>query len=80
MRGFILSVGFVLLFLGAVVSLDAQEVVGQRALLDQYCIACHNGRMQAGNLELDSADIGDVASNPVPVSYTHLTLPTILLV
>ncbi|GIT66541.1 MAG: hypothetical protein Ct9H300mP25_00130 [Acidobacteriota bacterium] len=27
-------------------------------------IACHNGRMQAGNLELDSADIGDVASNP----------------
>lgn len=64
MRGFIFSLGFVLLFLGAVVSLEAQEVVGQRALLDQYCVACHNGRMQAGNLELDSADVGDVASSP----------------
>ena len=63
-RDFILSLGFVPLFLVAVVSLDAQEVAGQRALLDQYCIACHNGRTQAGNLELDSADVGDVASNP----------------
>ena len=64
MRGFIFPLGFALLFLGAVVSLEAQEVVGQRALLDQYCIACHNGRMQAGNLELDSADVDDVASSP----------------
>ena len=64
MRDFILSLGFVPLFLVAVVSLDAQEVAGQRALLDQYCIACHNGRTQAGNLALDSADVGDVASNP----------------
>ena len=63
MRDFIVSLGFVPLFLGAVVSLDAQEVVGQRALIDQYCIACHNGRTQAGNLELDTADVGDVASN-----------------
>ena len=63
-RDFILSLGFVPLFLVAVVSLDAQEVAGQRALLDQYCIACHNGRTQAGNLELDSTDVGDVASNP----------------
>ena len=64
MRGFIFSLGFVLLFLSAVVSLEAQEVVGQRALLDQYCVACHNGRVQAGNLELDSADVGDVGSSP----------------
>lgn len=44
---------------------EPTTVSPQRALLDQYCIACHNGRTQAGNLELDSADISNVASDPV---------------
>ncbi|SVB24968.1 uncharacterized protein METZ01_LOCUS177822, partial [marine metagenome] len=43
---------------------EPTTVSPQRALLDQYCIACHNGRTQAGNLELDSADISNVASDP----------------
>ena len=51
-REFILSLGFVPLFLVAVVSLDAQEVAGQRALLDQYCIACHNGRTKLETVNL----------------------------
>jgi len=64
LRGITFLLGFSLLLSGKVVSLEAQEASGQRVLLDQYCIACHNGRMQAGNLELDSADVDDVAADP----------------
>src|ERR1700719_300268 len=32
----------------------------QRALVDQYCVVCHNQRVKAGDLLLDKADI----SNP----------------
>ena len=64
LRGITFLLGFSLLLSGKVASLEAQEASGQRVLLDQYCIACHNGRMQAGNLELDSADVDDVAADP----------------
>ena len=33
----------------------------QRALLDQYCVTCHNARLRTAGLELDTADLGDVA-------------------
>ena len=33
----------------------------QRALLDRYCVTCHNARLQTAGLELDTADLGDVA-------------------
>ena len=39
--------------------------------------------MSAGTIDIQVPDIGDfkdVAVIEVPVSYTHLTLPTILLV
>src|SRR5262245_37514653 len=36
----------------------------QRALLDQYCVTCHNGRAKAGNLMLDSLDVAAVGSHP----------------
>src|SRR5688572_25082599 len=35
----------------------------QRALLDAYCVTCHNQRMKAGNLLLDTVDVTKVASN-----------------
>ena len=33
----------------------------QRALLDRYCVTCHNERLLAGDLALDSLDVADVA-------------------
>jgi mono/diheme cytochrome c family protein len=34
-----------------------------RALLDRYCVTCHNGRLKTGGLALDTADPADVAGN-----------------
>ena len=36
----------------------------QRALLDRYCVTCHNGRTKAGNLTLDRADVTHLAADP----------------
>ena len=35
-----------------------------RALLDRYCVACHNERLQTAGLELDTADVTDVSADP----------------
>ena len=32
-----------------------------RALLDRYCVTCHNGRLKTAGLELDSIDVNAVA-------------------
>ncbi len=34
-----------------------------RALLDRYCITCHNERLRTADLTLDTLDIGQVAAN-----------------
>ena len=36
----------------------------QRALLDQYCVVCHNDKLKTANLSLQSADINSVGSHP----------------
>ena len=36
----------------------------ERALLDRYCVACHNARQQTAGLQLDIADVDDVAADP----------------
>jgi mono/diheme cytochrome c family protein len=35
-----------------------------RALLERYCISCHNGRLKTGGLALDTADIGNAGAEP----------------
>ena len=40
------------------------EANPQRALLDRYCVTCHNPRMKAGNLTLDSVDVTNLGANP----------------
>ena len=45
--------------LGAVAAAEA------RALLDQYCVACHNERAKAGSLVLSSADVTRVGEDAV---------------
>jgi hypothetical protein len=36
----------------------------QRALLDNYCVTCHNQRLKTAGLMLDTLDVGDVAAAP----------------
>jgi hypothetical protein len=37
---------------------------GERALVQQYCVTCHNGRTKAGGLLLDQLDVAQVAGHP----------------
>src|SRR5437773_2170088 len=34
-----------------------------RAVLDQYCIACHNARLRTGGLELETVDLANPAAS-----------------
>ena len=44
---------------------DAEAVRSpQRALLDRYCVTCHNETLQTAGLTLDLLDVDDVAAHP----------------
>ncbi|HTB17013.1 MAG TPA: DUF1592 domain-containing protein, partial [Bryobacteraceae bacterium] len=51
-----------LLLLGivAVVALSAQD---QQALLNQYCVTCHNAKLQTGGLAIDKLDLRHAGAN-----------------
>ena len=36
----------------------------QRALLDRYCVTCHNQRLRTAELTLDTVDVTDVGAHP----------------
>ena len=36
----------------------------QRALLNQYCVSCHNGKLKTGGLALDTVSVEDTSQNP----------------
>src|SRR5436190_16151186 len=36
----------------------------ERALLDKYCVTCHNQRLKTAGLMLDKLDVNDVAAAP----------------
>src|ERR1700736_213906 len=36
----------------------------QRALLDQYCVTCHNDKAKIGGLSLEKLDVAHVGENP----------------
>ena len=42
----------------------ATSATAQRALLDQYCITCHNDRTKRANLTLEKLDLATVGDNP----------------
>ena len=54
---------------GLFATVGTVEIVGQeartpadyRAILDRYCVGCHNDRMRTGNLSLDSIDSEDLS-------------------
>ena len=42
----------------------ASAPVSQRALLDRYCVTCHNERLRTGGLALDALDVSRVGDAP----------------
>src|SRR5580658_5771476 len=42
----------------------ATSAVSERALLDQYCVVCHNQRLKTGGLTLDQLDVSRVHDHP----------------
>ena len=54
------------LLLAAFVPASQAEVspATQRALLDQYCVVCHNDKLKTANLSLQSANINSVGDHP----------------
>src|SRR5215468_5662595 len=44
----------------AVVSLHAQPQK-QKAVLDQYCVTCHNEKLRTGGLSLQNADLNEIS-------------------
>jgi mono/diheme cytochrome c family protein len=63
-------------------SAAASSVAAQRALLDQYCVTCHNARLKTANLLLDQLDLSrlpehvDVAETVVRKVRAGLMPPT----
>ena len=47
------------------------EAAGEvRALLDRYCVACHNARLRTADLALDTLDVAHVAD--APATWEHV--------
>ena len=42
--------------------INAAEVEDYRAVLDRYCVGCHNDRLQTAGISLDDLDVGHVAT------------------
>src|SRR2546426_9134550 len=42
----------------------SNQVTAQRALLDQYCVTCHNDRTKRANLSLEKLDLATAGDNP----------------
>src|SRR5579871_1384519 len=64
---FLKRIGARLLLSAAVVLIGtaaaAQSVQPQRALLDRYCVSCHNQRLHTANLALDTLSLDDIAGH-----------------
>ena len=43
---------------------SAEEAAAQRALLDRYCVTCHNDRLETGNLSLEGVDVTHPQTDP----------------
>ena len=49
--------------IAVVIAADGQTPTTQRALIDQYCVTCHNQRLKTGGLSLDQMDLAQVSKN-----------------
>ena len=53
---------FVLCLTVEVSVIQAAEAEDYRAVLDRYCVGCHNDRLQTAGISLDDLDVGHVAT------------------
>ena len=44
-------------------STEAQSALSERAILNRYCVSCHNDRLATGGLPLDAVDITNVGAH-----------------
>src|SRR6516225_6313467 len=44
-------------------SAASPDITAQRALLDQYCVTCHNAKLKTANLLLDQLDVAHLAEH-----------------
>ena len=44
-------------------SAPTESAASERAVLNRYCVTCHNDRLQTGGLSLEGVDVGDVAAH-----------------
>jgi hypothetical protein len=51
-------------FLLSAAMASAQTTSPPRAIIDQYCVGCHNEKTRTGNLALDKIDVTHVEQNP----------------
>src|SRR5262245_33633347 len=42
---------------------NTPDVSKQRALIDQYCVGCHNSRLKRGNLVLEDLDLAHLTQH-----------------
>jgi mono/diheme cytochrome c family protein len=61
--GFVVTVAAGYLQLQAVSGAAPQTGSERRALIDQYCVTCHNGRLKTAGLDLETLDLSDVSAN-----------------
>jgi len=59
-KTFVSSSGILLL---TALAANAQGVSSQRAVLDQYCVTCHNQKLKTGGLMLDKLDLARVSDS-----------------
>tara|TARA_B100001123_G_scaffold72463_1_gene81319 strand:- start:1642 stop:4056 length:2415 start_codon:yes stop_codon:yes gene_type:complete len=53
---------FIFCFTAEVSEINAAEAEDYRAVLDRYCVGCHNDRLQTAGVSLDDLDVGHVAT------------------
>jgi hypothetical protein len=44
--------------------ITAADAAGQRAIINQYCVTCHNARLKTANLLLDQVDLATLGEHP----------------
>ena len=59
----------ILLMVGGLFALQAQQqptaaASPQRALINQYCVGCHNAKLKTGGLVLDTVNVENTSQNP----------------
>ncbi len=72
----------VLLIAGGFVALRAQQqqpASPQHALINQYCVGCHNDKLKTGGLALDTANVDSVKQNPEVWEKVVRKVPSVVL-